>query len=291
MSGMSRRKRQHHQARQQQGTASNQKGFPSTAQKTRGRPGRLAGLAIIVCLAAGSVFVYAKYHRSREDRVTNRLPAASQPVVSTNQSLSTNQGLVQQRVNEGTSASLNEQANARLKARDFSGAIEAYKRAIALTPGDEDLHFNLGIAYVQNGDLTNAEREYKQALELLPDYPEVHNNLGNLLLRSGRMAEAEEHFTEALKQMPEYAQAHNNLGTLRQRQQRTEDALRCFQKAVESDTNYWEAHYNLANTYLQLKQPDKAAAEYREALRINPAFETARRALEKISAPGEEQKK
>jgi Tfp pilus assembly protein PilF len=176
---------------------------------------------------------------------------------------------------------LNTKANNLLRAGDNAGAIQAYKEAIALTPNDEDLHFNLGIAYSRNNDVTNAEHEYEEALRLLPDYPEVHNNLGNLLMRVGRPSEAEEHFLEALKEMPEYSQAHNNLGILRERQSRREEALHCFQKAVKYDTNFWEAHFNLGNSYLHLKDPEKAIAEFRETLRINPSFEAAQKALAK----------
>ena len=117
------------------------------------------------------------------------------------------------------------------------------------TPEDEDLHYNLGIAYGRSGDITNAEHHYREALRLLPDYPEVHNNLGNLLLHAGRLGEAEEQFTEAIKLMPELSTAHNNLGIVRQSQNRMPEAITCFRKAVQYNTNYWQAHFNLAHRF------------------------------------------
>ncbi|HEY5915364.1 MAG TPA: tetratricopeptide repeat protein [Verrucomicrobiae bacterium] len=187
--------------------------------------------------------------------------------------------LVDRRQKEALVAELNTTANNKLQAGDAAGAAQTYQQAIALTPNDEDLHFNLGIAYVRLGELTNAEHEYNEALRLLPDYPEVHNNLGNLLMRQGRIAEAEAHYTEAIKQMPEYAQAHNSLGILRQRQKRTNEALACFQKAVQCESNYWEGHFNLAGAYLLANEPEKGIAELRETLKINPQFAPAQRIL------------
>ncbi len=195
-----------------------------------------------------------------------------------------------QRQTEASAAELNAAANNLLKSGDAAAAVRAYKKALELTPNDEDLHYNLGIAYVRMGDFTNAESEYREALKLLPDYPEVHNNLGNLLLRTGRLSEAEEQFTEAVKELPEYAQAHNNLGIVRQRQKMTNEALLCFQKAVELDTNYWEARFNLAVSYLQRQEREKGIEQLKEVLRVNPSSEMAQRLLQQAlgqpKAPG-----
>lgn len=185
-----------------------------------------------------------------------------------------------EREKESAATQLNSAANDLLKSGNTAAAVLAYKKALELSPNDEDLHYNLGIAYMRLGDFTNAESQYRQALKLLPDYPEVHNNLGNLLLRTGRLTEAEEQFTEAVKQMPEYAQAHNNLGIVRQRQRMTNEAFLCFQKAVELDTNYWEARFNLAVSYLQRQDREKGIAELKEVLRVNPSAEIAQRMLQ-----------
>lgn len=181
-----------------------------------------------------------------------------------------------------TAIDLNQEANKLLEAGDLAGAIQLYEKAIATTPEDEDLHYNLGIAYAKAGQNEKAEKQYREALQLLPDYAEVHNNLGNLLLRTARLQEAEEQFNEAISDMPDYAAAHNNLGIVRQRQKRLAEATACFEKAVRYDTNYFEAHYNLATAYAIDHQPDKALPEFREALRLNPTFEPAQRALAKI---------
>jgi tetratricopeptide (TPR) repeat protein len=167
-------------------------------------------------------------------------------------------------------------------------AIGLYEQAVPLNPKDEDLHYNLGLAYARAGEAAKAEQHYRQALELLPDYPEAHNNFGNLLLHTGRMAEAEEHFQRALKLLPDYAMAHNNLGILRMRENRPGEALICFEKAVRANTNFWQACFNLGNAHLMRGNRQEAAAAYRETLRLNPACEPARKAL--AEATGEKTK-
>ena len=180
-------------------------------------------------------------------------------------------------------------ANALLAAGDAKSAVRLFDEALRLTPGDEDLHYNLGIAYARSGDSTNAELQYREALRLLPDYPEVHNNLGNLLLHAGLLGEAEEQFTEAIKLMPDLATAHNNLGIVRQRQSRLPEAISCFRKAVQYDTNYWQAHFNLARASLSQGANEEGLRELQAVLRLNPGYAPAKSALDEIlsKTPGQ----
>lgn len=185
---------------------------------------------------------------------------------------------------DGAATELAARANALLAAGDATGAIRVLEEALRLTPNDEDLHYNLGIAYGKSGDVTNAEHQYREALRLLPDYPEVHNNLGNLLLHAGRLGEAEEQFTEAIKLMPELSTAHNNLGIVRQRQNRMPEAITSFRKAVEYNTNYWQAHFNLAIACLSQGSKMEGQQELQTVLRLNPGYQPAQIALDGILA-------
>lgn len=249
---------------------------PQNAGSTKGKKsglGVIAAVGIVLLVVAAFFLPKALKH--------DPSPSAGGPTGTPAQSGLEKMAL--EKKQETSASQWNQRANELLKAGNFNGAIEAYKEGIRLSPNDEDLHFNLGIAYVKSGNVTNAETEYREALRLLPDYPEVHNNFGNLLMRQGRIEEAKQHFEEALKGMPEYAQAHNNMGILHQSQKETNEALACFQKAVQYDTNYWEAHFNLASAYLRINEKEKAIAELRETLRINPSFTIASNLLAKAS--------
>lgn len=184
----------------------------------------------------------------------------------------------------GVATELATRANALLAAGDVKSAVRVLEQALRLKPEDEDLHYNLGIAYGRSGDVSNAEHQYREALRLLPDYPEVHNNLGNLLLHAGRLSEAEEQLTEAIKQMPELSTAHNSLGIVRKSQNRMPEAITCFRKAVQYNTNYWQAHFNLAQASLSQGATDEGRRELQIVLRLNPGYAPAQSALDKLSA-------
>jgi Tfp pilus assembly protein PilF len=201
--------------------------------------------------------------------------------------LTTNRpGAAMNREAEGQAADLSNEAARLLNAGDAKKAITIFERALALTPKDETVHFNLGHAFVAVGDFTNAEHEYQQALHILPDYPEAHNNYGNLLVRLGRLSEAQTQLVEAVNQLPEAADFQNNLGVLWQRRKETNAALLCFQKAIECDSNYWQAHFNLAVASLGQNNREKGIAELRETLRLKPGYQPALRVLERLNGQG-----
>jgi tetratricopeptide (TPR) repeat protein len=84
--------------------------------------------------------------------------------------------------------------------------------------------------------------------------------------------------------MPELSSAHNSLGIVRQSQYRLPDAIACFRKAVEYNTNYWQAHFNLAIASLSQGSKEEGFQELKTVLRLNPGYEPAQSALDKLLA-------
>jgi len=161
-------------------------------------------------------------------------------------------------------------------------AVQVLTEAMQLSPNDEDVHYNLGLAYTRLGKLDEAIRQYNEALRIFPNYAEAHNNLGNVLMRAGRTEEATAQFESAVKVMPDYASAHNNLGTALQRAGRTNEALLQFQQAAKLMPEYWEAHFNVATSCLQAGKLDEARTELQTVLRLRPDFEPAKAALAEV---------
>ncbi|MGE4551881.1 MAG: tetratricopeptide repeat protein [Desulfovibrionaceae bacterium] len=59
------------------------------------------------------------------------------------------------------------------KQGDYRGALHAYRQALALTPEDENIYFNLAKAYYYMGELGPAGEQVAQALRLRADFPEA----------------------------------------------------------------------------------------------------------------------
>jgi len=63
---------------------------------------------------------------------------------------------------------------------DLSGALHAYTRALALTPTDENLHYNIAKAYLHAADKEKAASHLRQALVIKPDFTEASEMLVTL---------------------------------------------------------------------------------------------------------------
>jgi len=63
---------------------------------------------------------------------------------------------------------------------DLSGALHAYTQALALTPGDENLHYNIAKAFLHASRREKAMEHLRQALVIRPDFSEAEQMLAEL---------------------------------------------------------------------------------------------------------------
>jgi tetratricopeptide (TPR) repeat protein len=81
--------------------------------------------------------------------------------------------------------------HARRKLRDFAGALEAYRGALALAPHAASTHAAVGFALQLRGDCAGAVREYHVALGLRPDDTFTQEMLGEALREECARASAQ----------------------------------------------------------------------------------------------------
>ena len=86
------------------------------------------------------------------------------------------------------------------------------KNKIELHPNYPDLHHQLGLLYMAEGDTAKAERHLLEALHLNPNYREAINNLGHLYIEMKRWKEAEDLFLSELRKYPHDGFLHHLLG-------------------------------------------------------------------------------
>jgi len=63
------------------------------------------------------------------------------------------------------------------KKGDFTGSIQAYKQALALTPEDENIHYNIAKACYTAGQEDKAKKYIEEALNLNPEFMEARRLL------------------------------------------------------------------------------------------------------------------
>ena len=89
----------------------------------------------------------------------------------------------------------------------FSEAVAAFRELTRLHPAVSAYWNNLGVACRQLGDLPASEEALLTARSLQPDDAEVHYNLGLLYLQQHRWSDAREALLDAVEQAPDFIDA------------------------------------------------------------------------------------
>ena len=246
----------------------------------------LPGIIFVFVCAGSTTLILKHYSRDSQPRATTPRGLESQEALlglGTNGLLTNLSVTNQPRADnhEDRVVALITEGNQLLAQGNYAGAAQKFEQAVAISPDQEDLHYNLAIALAKLGKTQDAKKHYEEALRIFPDYPEAHNNLGNLLMNENKLEEAINRFREAIKNMPENASFHNNLGTAFGRQGKVTEAMSEFEEAIKHSPTYVEARVNLANTFLATGRVDEAIAQLNEALRLKPDFKPALQAMQR----------
>lgn len=153
--------------------------------------------------------------------------------------------------------------------KEFSKAIQAYKKVIELDPTYFEAYNNLGITYQALGETEKASEFYRKSIEINPRYEKGYNNLGILLFLKGHIEEAQEVFEKVLTIHPDNVESHIHLGILFKKKGEWEKAIESYQKALAIKPFLGETHYNLALLYEQLENLDMAMAHYQQFIQLS----------------------
>lgn len=128
---------------------------------------------------------------------------------------------------------------------NYNEAIQAYEKITALEPSAEAFN-NLGNLFFEEGILSKAIDAFERALSISPENAMILNNFGNALAGKGKFDQALESYDNALSIDPNHADAYNNIGNVYKFQGKLDEAARCFRSAISIRPDFAEAHVNLS---------------------------------------------
>jgi len=153
--------------------------------------------------------------------------------------------------------------------------IRHFEKAVAIYPGSEEAHNNLGNAWADAGMYDKAIEEYGKALASNPDYPNAHYNLGLAYERMDMPDKAEIQFRKALEKMPDLPEAHNSLGRIYISRGMLDRAIEELNLAIMIRPEFAVSRYNLGIAYYNKGDLDRAISETLKSLYINPDYADA----------------
>jgi tetratricopeptide (TPR) repeat protein len=154
-------------------------------------------------------------------------------------------------------------------------ALRCFEQALALDPRHGDAAYRSG--YVLHGmqRYEDALRRLDRSAELAPDHAPTLQLRALVLKELNRLEEAFADNLRAARLDPDNAETIGNLGAILHKLGRVEEALSAFERALQLRPDIPRTITNRASALAELGRLDEAMAAYRRALAIDPAFAEA----------------
>ena len=138
------------------------------------------------------------------------------------------------------------------RAEKFEEALEAFRKVLALRPGDAKVLYLAAYCTLQKGDPTGAIEGFKQVLLMDPTHHDAAINLGVALIRTNHLDEAVDQFKKTLQLHPDDPQAHKSLAYALLKNGMVEEALKELHTALRLDPEFAEAYLWLGFCHLEV---------------------------------------
>lgn len=135
------------------------------------------------------------------------------------------------------------------------------------------------------GEVDEAIGLYKRSISLYPT-ADAHTYLGWAYSFQGRIDEAIAQCEIAIQLDPEFGNPYNDIGVYLMQQQRLDEAIPWLEKAKHAK-RYEPRHFpylNLGRVYSAKGMLQKALAEFRDALRLNPNDSAVAQLIEELES-------
>ncbi len=140
-----------------------------------------------------------------------------------------------------------------------------------------ETQYEIGIAELNNGNLTKAFEALQTAQDIYEGDPRFHNGLGLIYLQQRQYPEAVAAFTKTLQIDENFTEARNNLGTTYAQMREWDKAITNFREVI-SDPFYRTpelAYYNLGMALMEKGELIEAVQELHTAVQLRPDFSRA----------------
>ena len=183
--------------------------------------------------------------------------------------------------------------------------VSAFESALRLEPNSWEAHYNLGLALLENGKSERAANELRAAVGLRPHVAQTHTALGTALSQlhqtdnaigefklalklDSKFIPAQHGLAQALITQKKYSAAIDYLKTLPasevlqmdlaiaySKNGNVNQAVQTLSGILKQNPSSAQAHANLGTVYVQQSRYREAAAEFREALNLDPTDQIA----------------
>jgi tetratricopeptide (TPR) repeat protein len=164
------------------------------------------------------------------------------------------------------------QARALTKAGKYEAAIEVLEKAIEEHSEEASLYFNLGLNYLEVGNMRKARTQFARTVELEPDHAKAYQALGMLHYEQEEYKTAGAYYMATLEAGKRDEYVYYKMGSCWYKLNQYEKAIDAYKKAIAINDQEKHFFFSLGSAQLALNKQYKAIESMRKALEIDPQY-------------------
>jgi len=149
-------------------------------------------------------------------------------------------------------------------------AGKAFKKAIETAEGDlDDILYNIGMAYIQSGDIPKAIQHFEEAVQTNPENEAALYELGFFCDQQGDFEKSISYYNNYLDIDPFNFSTWFNLGITHNKAGNYDKAIEAYEFAQALNDNFHQAIFNIANAHANSGKFREAILKYHEYLKFD----------------------
>lgn len=144
--------------------------------------------------------------------------------------------------------------------KKYTEALDNLLKAYNLSPDDQEINNNLGMAYYLKQKPQLAMAHFNKVLAINEKNSDARSNLASVHFSLGHLELAKKEYEKVLQDMvyTKNYRTYYNLGLIELKSHNISKALGLFEKSYENNENYCPASYQIALKYREINQIQKA---------------------------------
>lgn len=173
---------------------------------------------------------------------------------------------------EGSIAKYGREASEYTKEGKYQEAISVLEKGIMEHSKAASLHFNLGLNYIEVGNVKKASEEFRKTIDLEPAHAKAYQGLGLIHYEREEYRDAGAYYLATIEAGKQDEFVYYKLGSCFFKLKRFNKAVEAYQASIRLNSKEKRYHFALGAAHMALNEQHDAIAAMETALKLDPMY-------------------